>query len=379
MSCELWVAGFPSYYGGADTELDHNIDLFRRFGVEVNLVPMFGAETSMRASVIERGCTIHEYRDDIFAGKVVISFCNGRFLEKLPLIIEHGRPAAVIWFNCMTWLFEREKEAHRQGWIDIFGFESEYQKRLLLPQLEQIRPVSTFAYRPYFNAARIQWNYREWDGCYKVGRISRDDAHKFAPDTWRIFDRVLVPKDLKKKVYILGYGKNAKTRIGEAPPTLDWQTWSPNSIPAAQFYNTIDTMIHKTGGSRESSSRVLFEAYAYGVVPVVERDFAFPEVVIHGQTGFMGSSSDEMSYYASMLAMNPAVHRSVALNGRHYLEERLSNADECWAGWHTMLADHGKHSHVRQNHGEITPDSLQPLPPGKIFDPAPRIEAEPAG
>jgi hypothetical protein len=86
-----------------------------------------------------------------------------------------------------------------------------------------------------------------------------------------------------------------------------------------------------------------------------------------------------MSYYASMLAMNPAVHRSVALNGRHYLEERLSNAEECWAGWHTVLADHGKHARVRQNHGEITPDSLQPLPPGKIFDPAPRTEAEPAG
>jgi hypothetical protein len=379
MPRELWVAGFPSYYGGADTELDHNIDLFRRFGVEVNLVPMFGAEPSMRASVIERGCRVHEYRDDIFAGKVVISFCNGRFLEKLPVIIEQGRPAMVIWFNCMTWLFEREKEAHRQGWIDIFGFESEYQKQLLVPQLEQIRAISTFAYRPYFNGARIQWNYREWDGCYKLGRISRDDAHKFAPDTWRIFDRVLVPPSLKKKVYILGYGTNAKTRIGQAPTTLDWQTWSPNSIPAAQFYNTIDTMIHKTGGSRESSSRVLFEAYAYGVVPVVEHDFAFPELVVHGETGFMGSSSDEMSYYASMLAMNPALHRNVARNARSFLEERLSNAEECWAGWQAILPEHRKRSRARQSRRATAPDSLRPLPPARIFSPAPSTDAGPAG
>jgi glycosyltransferase involved in cell wall biosynthesis len=337
MSKEIWVAGFPSFYGGADTELDHNIDLFRAFGVDVNLVPMFGADPNMAASVLQRGCKIHEYREDIFRGKVVISFCNGKFLEKLPEIMEHGRPDKVVWFNCMTWLFDREKEAHRQGWLDYFGFESAYQKRLLLPQLEHIGAVQSFAYRPYFNASRIRWCYREWDQCYKIGRISRDDTHKFSVDMWRIFDRVLVPKHLKKKVYILGYGPNAKARTGPPPDGLDWMTWSPNAIPATQFYNTIDTMIHKTGGSRESSSRVLFEAYAHGVVPVVERDFAFPELVVHGETGFTANSSDEMSFYASMLAMNPLEHRRVAEKGRRYLEESLVSAEQCWSGWQEVL------------------------------------------
>jgi hypothetical protein len=35
-------------------------------------------------------------------------------------------------------------------------------------------------------------------------------------------------------------------------------------------------MIHKTGGSRESCCRVLVEAYAHGVVPVVEDDYGSP-------------------------------------------------------------------------------------------------------
>lgn len=339
MRNEVWVAGFPSYYGGADTELDHLIDLFRAFDVSVHLVPMFGADPRMKESVIERGCKIHEYTDSAFKDKVVVSFCNGSFLEKLPLIMEHGRPKKVIWFNCMTWLFDRERIAHQQGWIDCFGFESEYQKRLLLPQLEQICPVHTFDYCPYFNAARIQWSYRPWNGCYRIGRVSRDDAHKFAPDTWRIFDRVLVPKELKKKVYILGYGPRAKERIGAPPATLDWLTWAPNSIPISQFYNTIVTMVHKTGGSRENCPRVLFEAYAYGVVPVVENDFAFPELVVQGETGYMGSSSDELSYYAGMLAMNPREHRRLAENGRSYLEENLSNPEACWSGWQGILAE----------------------------------------
>lgn len=337
METELWVAGFPSYYGGADTELDHNIDLFRRFGVDVHLVPMFGADPRMKASVLKRGCQVHDYKDNVFAGKTVVSFCNGTFLGKLPLIMQHGPPEKVVWFNCMTWLFDKEKEAHRNGWIDYFGYQSFYQKQLLVPQLEQIAPVRTFPYRLYFNASRIEWRYRERDGCYKIGRISRDDMHKFAADTWRIFDRVLVPKDIKKKIYILGYGPNAKQKTGAPPPGLDWLTWSPNAIPAEQFYRTIDTMIHKTGGSRENAPRVLFEAYAYGVVPVVEHDFAFPELVVQGETGYMGATSDEMSYYASGLAMDPAQHRRMAENGREYLEKTLSNAEACWAAWEQLL------------------------------------------
>jgi glycosyltransferase involved in cell wall biosynthesis len=337
MPTPVWVAGFPSTYGGADTELDHVIDLFRLFRVEVNLVPMFGTDEDMLQSVRERGCNIYEYRDDIFRDKTVLSFCNGSFLEHLPRIVETGRPATTIWFNCMTWLFERELEAHRNGWIDLFGFQSEYQKQLLVPLLEQVRPVRTFPYKSFFNAAKVEWRYRPWDGEYRIGRISRDSEDKFAPDAWRIFDRVLVPQGLRKKVYILGYGPNAAAKCGPPPQTLDWLTWSPEAIPATEFYRTIDTMIHKTGGSRESLCRVLLEAYAHGVVPVVENDFAFPDLVIHEETGFMSSDSDEMSYYASLLAMNQPLHRRIAENGRRYLEAGLADPGTCWNGWREVL------------------------------------------
>lgn len=337
MAREVWVAGFPSFYGGADTELDHLIDLFRACGANVHLVPMFGCDRRMRQTVLDRGCKIFEYRDDIFGGKIVTSFCNGQFLAKLPAIMKAAPPGKVIWFNCMTYVFDREREAHAEGWIDIFGFQSAYQKDSLVPQLEAIRPVRSFSYRPYFNAARVEWRYREWDGCYKLGRISRDDQAKFALDTWRIFERVLVPPHLKKKVYILGHGPNAAKKIGPPPPTLDWLTWTGNAIPATEFYRTIDTMVHKTGGSRENYPRVLLEAYAHGVVPIVERAYSFPELVGHGETGFMASSSDEMSYYASFLAMNPDVHRRLAENGRRHLEENLTDAEASWRAWQQVL------------------------------------------
>lgn len=338
MHREIWVAGFPSFCGGADTELDHLIDLLRAHEVAVNLVPMFGADDRMKQSVLSRGCAIHDYRTDIFRDRSVVSFCNGEFLDRLPEIMTCGPPRVVFWFNCMTWLFDAEREAHRNGWISYFGFQSAYQRNILAPELAEIAPVRTFDYRPYFNVDRINADYREWEGCYRIGRISRDDQTKFAADTWRIFDRVLVPGCLRKKVYILGYGENAAKRCGAPPSGLDWLTWSPTAIEAEQFYRTISTVIHKTGGSRESYCRVVVEAYAHHVVPIVERDYAFPELIIHGETGFMTSDSDEMSYYASLLAHNPIRHRRMAEAGRRYLEEVLMVEDACWRPWADMLS-----------------------------------------
>jgi glycosyltransferase involved in cell wall biosynthesis len=333
---EVWVAGFPSSYGGADTELDHLIDLLRRHDVAVTLVPMFGADEPMTASVLARGCRIQPYADEVFRGKLVLSFCNGEFLARLPRIIERGRPASVVWFNCMTWLFDAEKSAHRNGWIDYFGFVSEYQRRSLDAPLTAIRPYRTFDYRPFFNCSRVDWRYRPDDGTYRMGRVSRDDGGKFAADTWNIFDRVLVPGGQKKKSYILGYGPHAQRKIGAAPPGLDWRTWAPNEIPATELYRTIDTMVHKTGGSRESYCRVLIEAYAHGVVPIVEDDYAFPELVVHGETGFRTNDSDEMSYHASHLAFDRAEHRRIAERGRRHLEQ-LVDAERCWRGWEELL------------------------------------------
>jgi hypothetical protein len=81
MSRELWVAGYPSSYGGADTELDHNIDLWRSLDFDVHLVPMHDTDPAMLSLCDARGSRTHRYAPEIFADEIVISFCNGSFLE----------------------------------------------------------------------------------------------------------------------------------------------------------------------------------------------------------------------------------------------------------------------------------------------------------
>jgi glycosyltransferase involved in cell wall biosynthesis len=339
---EIWVAGYPSFVGGADTELDHNIDLWREYSVDINLVPMFGCDNKMRKLCDSRGCKTIPYTKDIFKDKIVVSFCNGEFLKKLPEIMEYGKPKMIIWFNCMTWLFDNEIIAIKNKWIDYYGFVSEYQKKLLLSAI-QSRTDSTVqefdGYKPYFNPKNISqnlaFNYRIPKDYFCMGRISRDDGSKFSSDMWNIYYKESSP--LPTKTFILGFGENAFRKCGSAPVGLDWQTWSAGAIPVKECYDRLHCLIHKTGGSRESYCRIVPECYATGIPIITENHYALPELIINGETGFLCDSSDEMSYRASQLAFDESFRKKIIDNAYNHLVNNISNSIQCIKPWLNIL------------------------------------------
>jgi glycosyltransferase involved in cell wall biosynthesis len=343
MSYEIWVAGYPSFLGGADSELLHNIDLWRSYDVEVNLVPMFGCDARIKSMMTAMGVRTHDYRPNIFRDKILASWCNGEFLGKLPEIMQKGRPRAVVWFNCMTWTFPRELAAHQNGWINHHGFVSSYQRNWLKPQLALHGKVNELeGYRPYFNpknaAQDIQFQYRPPQKWFALGRISRDDGFKYSDDMWNIFYKVCTPGH--KKVFILGYGPNAQAKCGNAPAGLDWQTWNQNEVPVKQVYQILHCLIHKTGGSRESYCRIVPEAYGYGVPVIVEDDYAFPDLVQDGVTGFRCKSSDEMSYRASQLAFDEPLRKKIVHEAYDYLTNDIASREKCWQPWEQLFKNY---------------------------------------
>lgn len=333
MPNQIWIAGYPSFYGGADTELDHNIDLWRRFGIAVHLVPMHGLDPAMKSRCDARGCHTHSYAPTIFAGKIVISFCNGEFLKELPRIAAHGRPRCVLWANCMTWHFDKELEAHHNGMIDYFLFQSKYQRQLLLPALEAIRKVRVFEhYRPFFSTQSIPGPTESSNKpveYFGVGRISRDDADKYHADSWRMLAKVCAPAPVK--AFMLGFGENAKQKCGASPPCswLDWMYWSPHAIPTPDFFRRIHVLLHITGGSRENWPRIVLEAWASGVVPIVDADYGVREMVTDGVDGFHAHSPDEAAYLASRLAFEPALLARMVRAGRKTLMREHCDAERC--------------------------------------------------
>jgi glycosyltransferase involved in cell wall biosynthesis len=333
MTDQLWVAGYPSFYGGADTELDHNIDLWRHYDIDVHLVPMFGIDKRMRELCDIRGCRTHEYSPDIFAGKVVISFCNGEFLKELPDIMVHGRPKCVLWANCMTWPFDAELAAHKAGYIDYFLFQSNYQRNVLYPRLSEIRKVQILEnYRPFFSLTNSSANFSaviKPEEYFGIGRISRDDANKFHQDTWQMFSKVCAPKHIK--AFMLGFGDNAKSKCGDKPPCnwLDWMYWGPGGTSAADLYSRIHVLMHLTGGSGENWPRTILEAWASGVIPIVDADYGVVEMVNHGVDGFHARSTDEAAYLASVFAFDSNLRDKMVEAGRSTLIREHCQTERC--------------------------------------------------
>lgn len=340
----IYVVGYPSPYGGADTELDHQITLWTRHGWEVHLVPpeglnLGGRETVIVDSVNERGCICHEFDVDLFENKLIVAFCNDGMLQRLPEIMLSGRPRAVVWANCMTWPMEPEQRCQRLGLIDYHIFQSKYQRQKLTAELapsgQKVNVLE--GYVPWLDVSRFPMRHKEPANYFGIGRVSRDDAAKYQPDLWRAYAQVVAPQPVKS--FILGFGDNAKSVCGmpeEHANWLDYAIWEPCGCSAQHFFDQIHVLLHLTGGSRENWPRCVLEAWANGVVPVVEKDFGVAEMVEDGVNGFLVRSSGEAVYRASQLAFDSELRRKMVEAGFEALRSTHADDDAAITVWNDL-------------------------------------------
>ena len=337
---EIYIAGCPSEVGGANTEIMHLMDLWIKAGIQINVVPL-----TKRHDVLDHylhlGVKEHKYHPSIFNNKIVLGWCNQNLLRELPNIYIHGSPKAVVWANCMTFLFPEEIAAHANGWITHYAFVSDYQKQQLLPKLQQYKDVKELqGYKPYFSfnnpIQQHKFSYHKPQTTFNVGRVSRDDGQKFHSNMWYTFNKIKA--SLPVKALILGYGEKARFKTGPKPHgSIYSQTWEPNEIPVNQIYNQLHCLLHQTGGSKESYCRTVIEAYANGIPPVVEDDYAFPQTVLHGETGYRCKNTDEFVTYTSLLGSDEDTRKAIARKGYEYLRDVLNDEETCLKPWERLL------------------------------------------
>ena len=122
----LFVHGFPGLYGGAGTELHHQILAWRHMGLGVHLVPTNAGwrNEPLLREMLGLGVTVHEANDfgAVEAGDPVLGFCNAEFLAALPRIRERTR--RTVFANCMTGIFGKEREAMARGHIAMFLYQN---------------------------------------------------------------------------------------------------------------------------------------------------------------------------------------------------------------------------------------------------------------
>lgn len=353
---EIWVSGYVHSCGGAGPELAHQIDLWLAHGVGVHLCvfdpndEVLCPGNARRRWCDTRGVHTHLYEPGLFAGKVLVSFCQNDFMERLPSICATGRPRLVVWFNCMTWNHGDEPKYLREGLIDVWGFQSQFQRSVLLPALEATgQPVRELdGYLAYYslrddNLHAPRFQQREPGDEFVIGRLSRDDPAKWHPAWWEMCFRVSSPRP--KKVFVVGYGPHAHQKCGD-PQTqefaarLNRQWWgycSDSNQLMNEFWPGVSVLLHTWNGFKENYPRALLEAMAAGVPIICDRAGGNPEIVTDGETGFLVDSVEEAVYRASQLAWDESLRQRLARNANDWLRVTVGNPRRCWQPWQRLF------------------------------------------
>jgi glycosyltransferase involved in cell wall biosynthesis len=326
----VFVVGYPSSMGGADSELWHVLKLWRQHAVDVTLIPTWSppadwqqkcAAIGAKTCVIPGPAAIPDIPD--VTGSLVISFCNGDFLRHAAIFRQLG--CRIAWVGCMTWLFDAELAHYAEyGSFDAYVFQSRFQRDTLFPRLCEygVNANQCHLIRGAFDPDEFPFRPLRHASCEPlvVGRLSRVDAHKWHPDTWRIYSSIECPS-LRGRV--MAWEERLIPAVGPAPPWVE--TVSAGNESPQTFLQSLHCLVQLSGLATENWPRVGLEAMATGVPVVTDRRGGWLEMIDDGKTGFLVDRPHEAAFQAGRLAASEDLRMDVAWAARERLATDLAD------------------------------------------------------
>ena len=334
---KVYVYGFPGLYGGAGTELHHQIFVWLKLGLEVHIIPTnagYKGEPLFK-EMTDLGVIIHDFNKfaEIEKDAPVFGFCNAEFLNFLPEICKYSKRTCFV--GCMTWTFTKQQQRHKDGllWAELFQNESVRLKHMeQLSKLDKT-PVEYITFCPYFEASKFPFIENRDSKFFNIGHISRQDADKFTANTQHIYEYITAP--VEKRGWFLGFDERSEKKIGKL---FWWQKAFKDQnqgFTQQDFYRTVDVIVQPTE-TTENWPRIGLEAMSSGVILVVDNRGGWQQMVKHGETGFLCKTQQEFIYYASRLAFEPDTRKKMALAARQRCLD-LSSMDVSMKSWQNVF------------------------------------------
>lgn len=354
---DLFIYGFPGLYAGANTELHHQIILWRMMGLHVHLIP---EDTGFRKEplfpeMMDQGVIIHEANqfEAITPGSPVLGFCNDRYLARIDEILLYSHNT--VFLNCMTWLFEQEKLRHREGKIAAFLYQNEnvrLKNRQLLREINPDPDVQYLTFKPYFDSKAFPFNERSSGKgnqyeYFTIGRISRQDEDKFSANTVKIWEQIDSP--VSKRGVMLGFGPDSKRKLGGLSDHFrGWVQTYTNQTELSQqdFYKQVAVIVQPMDMT-ENWPRIGLEAMASGCVLIVDNRGGWQQMIEHGKTGWLCNKPEDFIRYATRMAHNPE-ERSAIADAAHQRLMDLSGTTASASSWSSVLDQLGFSTSVDQ-------------------------------
>ncbi|MEX2139797.1 MAG: glycosyltransferase [Pirellulales bacterium] len=268
-------------------------------------------------------------------GGIAVGFCNVHFIHAAPLLKDLG--CKTIWVNCMCWVGPEEVAyARKHGPFSAYVFQSDYQRSQLKEryrsfgaseaQFHQIRGAfcsDEFPFSPLAHRSNEE---------FVIGRIARPDLDKWSSNLWPIYSAINYEP---KRARVMAWCDRLTQKCGTPP---DWvETLSTNEETAQEFLRSLHCMFPINGGAKENWPRSGLEAMAVGVPIVAQNEWGWSEMVVHGETGFLGGSDEELAEYTATLARDEDLRMRVVHAARKRLVDELANPDVLWRQWQRLF------------------------------------------
>lgn len=329
---KIFVVGHPSEYGGAGSELYHQILLWVKMKMEVVIIPTMSGfrNEPLRNEMLNLGVGYTDVRDysSVTEKDLVINFCSKEFLEDLEKI--NKRTSHTAFVNCMTWLFPKEKIAHEKGLIKY----SLYQRPQVRDDHKKIlkgghnSKAEFIHFNPYFDSSKFPFVDRRYNDKFTIGRISRQDADKFSSYTFHIWEYAVAPK--MKRGLVLGFDQRSAKKVGFVP---DWvETYKDQKqLSVNEFYKQCDVIVQSTD-TTENWPRVGFEAMYSGCPLIVDNKGGWKYMIKHKTSGFLCDNPRDFIYWTSRMAYEPDFRNKVAVDAL-YRAYNLSGFEKSKQSW----------------------------------------------
>jgi len=325
----VYIFGWPSFVGGADTKLAHLLTLLHkeyRFTVIPN-DPFRLREKTWTALMDRLGVryTLLGHLPKKLKG-FALALCNDRFFGNRLAQKAKERGLTTIWSSEMAWHHNGEVEAIKQGLVDKVLYVSEVQKKRLCKTYGKLPSVITgnyidprsFPFRPRRNKT------------FAIGRLSRPDPEKY-PEDFPVFYEALGLPNTRFRVMAWDEGLAKKYRWHHFDER--WELLPPLKESQRKFLYSLDLFVFPLGHTcTEVWGRSTVEAMLTGCIPLVPEGHHFAQLIVSGESGFICGDFLEYQTWAQKLYYDFPWRKKVAL--------------QCWRHATHELCDAGKHRRV---------------------------------
>ena len=338
---KLYVFGWPSHLGGADTKLDNTLQLCKDF-LDITVIPndcnqlkqdWKGIYESYGFKCISREDFIA--LPDELDGHA-ISMSNGSFTSGCTLCkLAKSKGLKVLWGNEMMWNFPGELDCIKNGYIDTVLYSSHFNRQCLEYSYLTANPqVEGIVVGNYIDPKKFAFKERKNDQ-FTIGRLSRSDTEKYSAD-FPVFYESLNLNNPKYRV--MGWGENLKSKYAWHDFGPEWDLIPPEGENTLDFLYSLDVFVYKLGHKfRESWGRSTVEAMLSGCVPVVPTGHNFSEFIIQGKTGFMCETYEDFRNVCRELQNNHRLRRSIAKQASGYAASVICNEEKHTNVWRTVF------------------------------------------